>query len=57
MSQKDFEKCWFQPYKKRLAIAREEFFKVAEAEQDYQIIKEARACAALKYGIKNKYEL
>ena len=57
MNDKEFEKSWFAPYKQRLSIAKEEFYKIAEKENDKSICDAARKAAAQKYGIKSHYEL
>ena len=57
MNDKEFEKSWFAPYKTRLSLAKDEFCKIAETGNDRAICDAARKAAAIKYGIKNQYEI
>lgn len=57
MNDAEFKKSWFAPYKTRVSMARDEYYKVAEYESDRDICDKARTSAATKYGIKSKYEL
>lgn len=57
ISAKDFERQWFAPYKTRLSLARNEFYKIVIDKQPRDVIDYERGAIAIKYGIKNKYEL
>lgn len=57
MSDKEFDRAWFAPYKQRVSLARDEYYKIAEFENDMDICHKARVEAAKKFGIKSPYEL
>ena len=57
MNDKEFNKSWFATYKQRLSIARDEYYKILEFENDRKVCDAARKHFAIKYGIKSPYEL
>ncbi len=57
MNQKDVDSMWFAPYKKRVSIAKDEFYSFLDKLIDRNEIDVKRKQIASKYGIKSEYEI